>query len=404
MKIKVFHSYGGEWRLSGVNTWTVNLIQGMDPGQFEQKVLFTGVPHRTQPELETLGIRYTFLDLPAKRPRRAEWRALKDFLEANSPCIYVPNYDFHRSCAVGILAHSVATCAVIHSDEPCWYDEVERLGTNFDAIVAVSSCISQNLRKRFPKVAERVTYIPHGIPLPASRGGLRSDSKVLKLVYCNRLEQYQKRVFDLPKIAAELKRRGVAFRLTVAGDGPDAEALRSRFRDDGLDAEVTMTGRVPNSEIMRFLSESDVFLLTSDFEGLPISLLEAMSMGVTPVVYQIASGIEDVVQTEQNGILVPHGNVVEFAAVLEKLSRDRARLERLGRGAAATIAEKFSLARMCRDYSILVESLHARATENGHHARISGVRPPRDLTLSGRLSRRLRAYLSPAKRNAESLS
>lgn len=367
------------------------MLEGMDRAAFDQRILFTGIPRQPQPEFDRLGLPHAFLDLPAQRTRQSEWRELKRFLEAQAPCIYIPNYDFHRSCAAATLSPSVRICAVIHSDEICWYDEVRRLGGSFNAIVAVSAQIANRLRQKFPQLVDRLARIPYGIPLPAPRQKRGSHGKVLHLAYCNRLAQYQKRVFDLPRIAAELKRRQVAFHLTVAGDGSDADALRGRFRQAGINGDVTFTGRIPNTAVIGLLKDSDAFLLTSDFEGLPISLLEAMSTGCVPVVYQIDSGIEEVIQPGLNGFVVPHGNISAFADVLERMASDRSIFDRMGTEATRTVGAKYSITGMCEAYASLFSRLIQSSSPEIALRRDSRMRIPRDLTLMHRLLRRLKA-------------
>lgn len=392
MKIPVFHSYG-DWGLSGVNTWTVNMIRGSADSNYDHRVLFTGIAPQPKPELDGLGIPYDFLDLPAKRTRREEWRKLKRFLEDQAPCIYIPNYDFHRSCAVGTLSPSVKICAVIHSDEACYFDEVKRLGDNFDAIVAVSEHLAGKLRLQFPNLAPRITNIPYGIPLPEQERNPRQHDGFLRLAYCNRLQQYQKRVFDLPPLASELKRRGVPFELTVAGEGPDEAELRQMFVDAGIVDEAVFLGRIPNKQVLEVFRRSHVFLLTSDFEGLPISLLEAMSVGCVPVAYETPSGIGEAIEHGKSGMMVPHGEIAALADVLDDLSRDHQRLGSLGEDAGERVRSIFALGRMCADYATLFERL---LREIGHAAapiRTGRVRVPDDLTFRSRaagwLSRRL---------------
>lgn len=378
-KIPVFHSYG-KWELSGVNTWSVNIASASKETHYEHTMLFTGIPMQPQPELDRLGIRYEFLNLPEKRSRKAEWTEFKRFLEARAPCIYIPNYDFHRSCAIGTLSPEVRVCCVIHSDENCYFDELKRVGKNCDAIVAVSSFLEHEVKRRFPDLADRVVHIPHGIPLNAGNENGQRHPVVygLRLAYCNRLQQYQKRIFDLPLILAELKCLGVPFHLTVAGDGPDREELKSRFDKAGVSQYVTMLGRVSNDKVIDLLQKSHAFLLTSDFEGLPISLLEAMAVGCVPVVYNIKSGIGDAVVNNQNGLIVGHGNTILFGAALKYLYENKQALEDLSGGAFITVTIKFSLANMVTQYGEIFAGImcHRGISFRG---RSGCVCPPREL-------------------------
>lgn len=388
MKAPVFHSYG-KWYLSGVNTWTVNLIHAMQRTEFDSKVLFTGIPDSPQPELDAQGIDYKFLDLPFPRKRQQEWRALKKFLEASSPCIYITNFDFHRSCAVGTFSSGVRVIAVVHSDEECYYDEIRRVGRNCDVIICVSRFLSHKVRKFFPHLADRVRFIPYGVPIPEKPSPPRPSIGQLRLCYCNRLQQYQKRVFDLPLIATELEKLDVNYELTIAGDGPDGDELRERFRDANLKAPIRFLGRIPSVDVLKLCRKSHLFLLTSDFEGLPISLLEAMSVGCVPIVYGIESGISDAIPNTDYGYTVPHGDTIEYAKVIKSMSKKLDSWQEMSAKCTRIIAEKFSLKRMADDYDAVFKSALKSKFSLNRDRRVS---VPCDLSFRGRALKRLKKF------------
>jgi len=392
MSVPVFHSYG-EWHLSGVGNWTVNLTRELRGSEFQSTVLFTGISPARHGELDSLGVPYASLGLPPTPRRADEWRALKQFLESHAPCIYVPNFDFHRSCAIGTLSPDVRVCMVVHSDEDCYYDELRRVGADCDSIVCVSTALREKVRSRFPALANRVLHIPYGVATPSDATARAGVSEELRLAYCNRLQQYQKRVFDLPPILEELRRLGFPFHLTVAGDGPDAGELRKRLAALEDSGAVTFLGRIPNAAVIDVLRSAHAFLLTSDFEGLPISLLEAMSVGCVPVVYQIDSGINEAISHGESGLIVPHGDTGAFAAALAGLQRDPTTTTKLSVAAASRVRERFSLARMCADYEALFTRLLAKDSDIPRPRRSGAIRVPRDLTLGFRVKRRLASML-----------
>lgn len=390
MKIPVFHSYG-QWQLSGVNTWTVNLIRAMRDTEFDSRVLFTGIQRSPQPELDELAISYYFLDVPYPRKRRQEWRALKEFLEARAPCIYITNYDFHRSCAVGKLSPDVRVIAGVRSDEDCYFDELQRIGQNCDAIFCVSSYLTTKVKLCFPRLAEKVHFIPHGIAIPKEPAPRRPANGPLRLCYCNRLQQYQKRIFDLPVIAGALEKLGVAFELDIAGDGPDAEELRRRFDQAKLKSPIRFHGRVPNTTVLDLCSRSHLFLLTSDFEGLPNSVLEAMSVGCVPVVYDIKSGVSDILTNQVTGFVVPHGDVIQFAQVIQQCGSNLKGLRTLSMACQRDIANRFTLENMVNDYvQLFLKTLNEalRPTRTGR------IAIPYDLTLQSRGLRWLKKIIA----------
>jgi glycosyltransferase involved in cell wall biosynthesis len=397
MHIPVFHSYG-KWYLSGVGTWTVNLIKVMAGTKFNSTVLFTGIPHQNQPQLDNLGIPYLFLDVPSPRKRREEWRVLKAFLEDNAPCIYITNFDFHRSCAVGTLAPSVRVVIVIHSDEECYFDELHRIGQDCNVIICVSTYLTNKVKNRFPNLAKRVHYIPYGIPIPKELPIERPVNGPLRLCYCNRLQQYQKRVFDLPIIAQKLEELGVNYELDIAGDGEDEGELRCRFLNANLKCLVRFHGRITSNAVIELCSSCHLFLLTSEFEGLPISLLEAMSVGCVPVVYESESGISDAIPSAEYGRLIEHANTTQFSAAIKELGESRNTLEHIGGRAANHIYTHFSSKKMGNAYYNIFKEIIATG-DSLVPKRTQCIHIPHDLSRLYRLRRKISSFIAKYSSN-----
>ncbi len=90
------------------------------------------------------------------------------------------------------------------------------------------------------------------------------------------------------------------------------------------------------------LARATVFALPSHNEGVPMALLEAMSLSL-PVLTTPVGGIPEVIENERNGLLVPAGDVDAIEVALQRLLQSSAERTRLGAAARATIAERFSL-------------------------------------------------------------
>ena len=148
-----------------------------------------------------------------------------------------------------------------------------------------------------------------------------------------------------------------------------------------------MLGPLSNSAVDNLLAESDVFVLTSDFEGLPLSLLEAMAAGCVPVVYDIKSGVRDAIENGANGFLVPHGDVIALARIIADLDANRMRLSSLAQNCVRTHEERFSSKQMAASYKSLFRELMTGMP--GGARRDGKIRLPRDLQLHYRLMRRL---------------
>ncbi|RYD77073.1 MAG: glycosyltransferase [Verrucomicrobiaceae bacterium] len=123
---------------------------------------------------------------------------------------------------------------------------------------------------------------------------------------------------------------------------------------------VRWCGVLRPREVMPFLVTQDVFLLLSDYEGLPLSLLEAMAAGTVPVVSDLPSGMREVVRNEC-GVRVAVGDVDAAVAAIMQLERDRSRVQALSEQASSHARAHYSAERMSRQFEELILSFPAAA-------------------------------------------
>jgi len=341
------------WSLNGPNVFSANLVRGLRARGIAAHIVITR-PDWTDTKPLPRPADIPFETLPAARflSYRARCRTMRAYLESRAPCIYVPNYDFGHSCVSAQLSNRVAVAGIIHSDDPQHYDHVARLGSYWNAVVAVSTSIREETLRIRPDLAGRICTIPYGIASAAQfpeRSGAAGG--VLRLVYTGRLDQPQKRVLDLPGIVRAALDRGVPVRLTVVGSGPAETELRARCAALGVASSVTFLSTLGSTELSAVLAGHDVFLLASAFEGLPISMLEAMGQGCVPVVTDIRSGVGELLDDGVQGFRVRAGDFAAFADRLATLQNDSALRRRMAEAAYEKAASgSFRLDRMVDRY------------------------------------------------------
>lgn len=121
------------------------------------------------------------------------------------------------------------------------------------------------------------------------------------------------------------------FKALFVGDGPDRELLERKSGEMGLKDTVIFTGAVPNQEIAPYYRAADGFVFASKTETQGIVILEAFA-GKTPVIAVRASGVEDLVQNGENGILTEE-NTKEYAVRLTGFLREKQTRNRLAENA-----------------------------------------------------------------------
>jgi len=124
--------------------------------------------------------------------------------------------------------------------------------------------------------------------------------------------------------------------------------------------------------VPRVLSEHNLFLLASDYEGLPLSLLEAMARGLVPVVSDLPSGICEVVDSA-TGKLVPPENVSGYARAIIWLHSHREEMGRLSHNAREAVRHKFSVAAMTDRWLSVLAGAPARPVSWPGHWKIKPI-------------------------------
>ncbi len=133
----------------------------------------------------------------------------------------------------------------------------------------------------------------------------------------------------------------------IIGEGPQREYLKDLIRQWGLANKVRLFGE--QAAISSWLPAFDIYCLPSLWEGLPNALLEAMACGL-PIVASAIDGVPEAIKHDHDGVLVPPSSPAALSLALRALALDSERRARLGAAAKATVARRFTRARMVREY------------------------------------------------------
>jgi glycosyltransferase involved in cell wall biosynthesis len=169
-------------------------------------------------------------------------------------------------------------------------------------------------------------------------------------VYAGRLEQHQKRVLDIVRITRAFLEREIPFEMTIAGEGIDQSLFLKHAGELIANYQMRVVGPLPHDALQRLLAQSDVLLLTSAYEGLSVSMLEAMAQGCVPVVTNIRSGVPEVIRDGENGFVVPIADIDAFVERLACLAQNPALVESMGSKAFETVQQHYRLDQMTDKY------------------------------------------------------
>lgn len=223
-----------------------------------------------------------------------------------------------------------------------------------DHVVAVSQKVYENSLNKFNVPKEKITCIPNGInpdrlatdnPINyagkfviGTLAGLRKQKALDKLIFAFSI--FQKAVPEAM--------------LVIAGSGEEENKLRRLVQDQKLDNNVDFLGF--RNDTANVLSGINLFALSSEYEGLPISMLEAMAMRI-PVVVTAVGGIPEVITDGENGLLCKYGNYKEMAQKFFIIYKDIDARSMIAEKGYETVLNQFDYHIMANSYFDIYKSL-----------------------------------------------
>jgi glycosyltransferase involved in cell wall biosynthesis len=311
-------------------------------------------------ELPPLGLRH--LSIPMVRPIRplADLRSVRWLYRIlRRERFDVVHTHSAKAGMVGTLAAWLARVPlIVHTYHGLpFYEGQRRFPFHFYRWLEQFACrfrhhvLSQNRRDmagcaKLMGTAHKVSYEGNGVDAVAVRKaaeayGERGEADFppgkLRIALVSRLEPV-KRVGDLLQACALLVARGVDVSAVVAGCGPLEPALRREVRDRGLADRVRLVGWAPHAPSL--MAAGDVVALTSEKEGMPRSLIEAMALG-KPVVATDVLGTQELVVDGETGFLTPLGDPAALAERISLLGSDPQLRARFGQAAVQRVAKEF---------------------------------------------------------------
>ena len=213
--------------------------------------------------------------------------------------------------------------------------------------------VSADLRDILGLPPTRCEVIPNGVVVPddprANPSGVRAgaDERASRTIgWMGRFVSIKGLPLLLDAVSL-LVRRGYEINLLLVGDGPEKENLISRITDLGIEDRVELTGFVesPKQQLQRM----DIFVLPSEHEGVPLSLLEAMALGIPSVASQVG-GIPEVVRSGSDALLVEGRAPETWASELATLLDAPEACSAMGKRGRTRVIRSFSVERMTERY------------------------------------------------------
>jgi len=336
---------------AGAERTAVTLAKGLDRSRFECEVvsLYDAFPGGFEPDLDASGVTVRHLDKrPGFDPRM--YARLARVMRQFRPDI------MHTHSYVMRYAWPVHTGTIVHTVHNLAEREVDRVGVLLHRLalkrgtrfVAIGREVANSFRRVYG--AEAHAVIPNGVDLEEPRvaraawrmrEGFRQEDVLI--VSVARLAPQKNPLLLMDSLPDDER-----CHLLLAGEGELAVEVRAR-----AGKRVHLLGM--RQDIPDLLHACDIFAMASDYEGLPVAVIEALAAAL-PVVATNVGGLPELVDDGVNGILVPPRNRVALAEALAKLTHDPDLCRRMA-STGVERARTFGAVRMVESYSALFEQM-----------------------------------------------
>lgn len=241
----------------------------------------------------------------------------------------------------------------VHSINPSTLKLCRAYAERVSAWVCISKGVQDRFLKKLPrKFHQKVHLVCNAVDVCENPKTDYAVHGPLKILYVGRIEDTSKGCGKIPKILAELKRRGIPAQCDFYGYFHNWKTQFWAAVDKACVREmVNYCGEVKHEDIYPLMPRYDVFIAPSNFEGFPISISEAMACGL-PVVESLVSGVTDwISENGRDAVCVKKTDIRGFADALETLYRDEGYRRTLGEAGRKRITELASFDAHGRGYA-----------------------------------------------------
>lgn len=226
-----------------------------------------------------------------------------------------------------------------------------------DKIVFLTVAYQQEIRKQLSWVyrEKKTAVIANGIELEKFRTIIRADNNTIVIGMQSRIVKIKDHATLLRAFALLIKDTSMPVQnilLKIAGDGDNRKAMEELASELGITNNVIFTGTITENELLQFLNELDIYIHASFGETMSTAIMQAMAFG-KPVIASNVPGINNMIENEATGILVPVEDVKAMYIEIKKLIQDPAAISKLSTNARDYAETHFSNQAMFEKYKIL---------------------------------------------------
>lgn len=340
------------------------------PEAYDQEILSLNGGHEAATWIQRNDVQFIEFTRPSGNGQF--FLALLNVLKRSSPDLLM-TYNWGATDAIW-LGRLAGISTILHNEHGFNVDEAKSTQWKRDAvrylvyrmatrIIVVSEDLKQMMLSRFALNPDRVMFIPNGVNTDyytpnfyereKGRTELGLQDSDIVVGYSGRLDPVKNFPFLL-EVFSQCVTQDPRFKLLLIGDGPERKLIEAGIAERGLHDKIIITGR--KTHILPYIRALDIFLLTSFREQMPMSMLEAMSVGV-PIVASAVGEIPAMLQGQDAGLYFPlDQGAGPFVHSLLAL-RDLEKRNQMGESARTLVLKRFPENTMIRNYIDLLSGV-----------------------------------------------
>lgn len=248
------------------------------------------------------------------------YNSIGEHISKNS--IIISNDGWYEIEALKYLGLDNPIVYILHGNFRHYFNQIHKHRLRISKVIAVSSFLKEKATEYFKGDVEFIRF-------PIDSVGQFDKTKYTKtpiiINYAGRLEDAKGSQF-FPDIIKQLEQLRIPFVFNVFGTGALENFLIQSFKNN---KNVHLFGHTSKQIVLDSNSKAHFLFLLSKTEGLPVCVVEGMKAGVVPIVFNIPSGINDIIEQNKNGIIVSQGNIEGVVNAIKSLSENRNLLEKM---------------------------------------------------------------------------
>lgn len=344
-KIKVYHFNNGSG--GGVLSVIRNLLRYSQNSLIENHVIYTInkdiISHFVTPALTGALTKQVFYYSP-KWNFYYTCKRLAELLPDDKAVIVA--HDWLELGMVSNLGLQNPVIHVLHGDYDYYYELANKNSGAIDKFIGVSESISKSLKDKLAARDGDIQYLP--FPVPYTKQKIFFHQEALHIIFVGRLSK-NKGYHLLPEIDKGLIAKGIKVQWHIVGKPESQREIKFWDQPENVKYYFDLS----NESVLELLAKMDCFILPSIAEGMPVSLIEAMKVGLVCLVNNLRGGVQELIDDDVTGYKINNNDPEGYINRLCYLDMNRSNVKRIGTSATEKVTLLFDPIKNCALYEEL---------------------------------------------------